>query len=279
MKEKKRALVVEGGAMRSIYSIGILDTLIKSNYYDFDMCIGVSAGSTALASYLSGAHLRSYRVTTDYSTRKDFISKRNLIRGRHYMNLDWLWDYCESYDPLDSDAILNRKIDFYIGVTSALTGRSEYLAFTKDNSADLLKASCALPIAYKNPVKVAGSIYFDGGISDPIPIEKAIELGANEIVVIRSRKKDYRMNNKNGRLQSFLLRKYSKINESLSRRSKRYNDSIDLIRKSHKDIRIIEVNPSNEFKTSRFTTDKEILDLDYQLGIKSGYELLEILKP
>ncbi|MGB3366628.1 MAG: patatin family protein [Acidaminobacteraceae bacterium] len=278
MKEKKRALVVEGGAMRSIYSIGILDTLIKSNYYDFDMCIGVSAGSTALASYLAGMHKRSYRVTTEYSTRKNFISKRNFIKGGHYMDLDWLWNYCEIHDPLDIDLILKRKINFFVGVTSASTGNSEYLSFTKNNGADLLKASCALPIAYKNPVKVEDFMYFDGGISDPIPIEEAIKLGANEIIVIRSRKKEFEMENKKNKVQKFMLRKYSKINESLSRRSTRYNDSIKLIRKEDKNVKIIEINPPGEFRSSRFTTDKEILNLDYELGIKSGYELLDILK-
>lgn len=123
--KNKRALVVEGGAMRSIYSIGVLDAFIKNNYYDFDMCLGVSAGSTALASYLAGMHKRSYRVTADYSTRKEFISKRNFARGGHYMDLDWLWDYCDAYDPLDTDSIVKKNIEFYVGVTSVLTGKSE----------------------------------------------------------------------------------------------------------------------------------------------------------
>lgn len=274
MEQKKRALVVEGGAMRSIYSIGVLDTLIKNNYYDFDICIGVSAGSTAIASYLAGMHKRNYRVTIDYSTRKEFISKKKFLSGGHYMDLDWLWDYCETYDPLDVKKILDRNIDFYVGVTSTSNGKIEYLKFTDKNAVSLLKASCALPIAYKNPVKVGGKMYFDGGISDPIPVEEAINRGASEIIVIRSRKTEYVMPNKKNIMQKIILKNYPKINESLSMRSKKYNSSIDIIRKNHKGVKIIELNPPNEFKTSRFTKDKDILNSDYELGLKFGEELL-----
>lgn len=274
MKEKKRALVVEGGAMRSIYSIGILDALIKNNYYDFDMCIGVSAGSTALASYLAGMHRRNYRVTTDYSTRKEFISKSSALKGGHYMDLDWLWDYCETHDPLDVNRIMERGIDFYVGVTSVANGESVYIALNKNNANDLLKASCALPIAYKTPIRVEKNLYFDGGISDPIPVEEAIKRGATDIVVVRTRKKDFRMDSKPNKVQEFLLRNYPTINRSLSNRSSRYNYSIDLLRKNHNDINILEVNPPNEFRSSRFTKDKEILEADYNLGLKFGEKLL-----
>ena len=276
--DKKYGLVVEGGAMRSIYSIGVLDALIENNYYNFDICIGVSAGSTALASYLAGMHKRNYRVTTDYSTRKDFISKRKLLKGGHYMDLDWIWDYCEKYDPLDVEAIVNRKIRFLVGVTSVETGQIEYIDFDKENSIDLLKASCALPIAYKRPVKVEGRKYFDGGIADPIPVEEAVKRGANQLLVIRSRKEDFRMKDKSNKLQSFILHKYKNINKSISKRSKRYNSSIEFMRKEHDGINIIEINPPSDFQTSRFTKDKKILNDDYKLGLESGYKLVDFLR-
>ena len=218
MNSEKRALVVEGGAMRSIFSTGVLDVFIKNNYYNFDICIGVSAGSTALATYLAGMYGRNSRVTIDYSTRKDFISVRNYLKGGHFMNLDWLWDYCETYDALDIETALNRGIDFYVGVTSVETGKSEYIQPTIENAVPLLMASCAMPIAYRNPVKVDNKLYVDGGIADPIPIEEAIKRGAKEIVVIRSRKKEFIMESKKNQIKNLMLRKYPMVKKAVNQR-------------------------------------------------------------
>lgn len=274
MNKKKRALVVEGGAMRGIFSIGVLDAFIEAEYYDFDMCIGVSAGGTTLAAYLAGMYGRNFRVTADYSTRKEFINIFNYFKGGHFMDLDWLWTHCERYDPLNIEQISRRNIDLYIGVTSVESGNIEYIPFTKDNGVELLKATCALPIAYRKPVEVNNLLYFDGGISDPIPVEEAIRRGATEIIVIRSRKKPFKMENKKNKVQDFLLRDYPKINESLSRRSRVYNSSLDTLRKTNSGINIIEINPPEAFQTSRFTQNQEILITDYNLGLDHGRELL-----
>lgn len=275
MREKKRALVVEGGAMRSIFSIGVLDVLIKKGIYDFDLCIGVSAGGTSLASYLAGMHERSFRVIVDYSTRKEFINIFNFIKGKHYMDLCWLWDYCESYDPLNVEKIIDRDIKFLVGVTSIDSGEVEYKKLSKENANELLKASCAIPVVYRNPVEVEGALYFDGGIADPIPIEEALKHEVDEIIVIRSRKKSYRMKVKNNKSQEYFLKKHPKIKKAFNERGWKYNKSIDLIRSKHRNINIIEINPPEEFKTSRFTKNRGILMKDYKLGIEAGIKLIE----
>lgn len=273
----KRALIVEGGAMRGIFSIGVLDVLIEKNFYDFDQCIGVSAGSTAVASYLAGMQGRNYLITTDYSTRDEFISLSKYLRGKHFMDLDWLWNHCETHYPLDVSKILDRGIEFKIGVTNVNTGLIEYIKPTKDNAIDLLKASCALPLVYRKPVIVEGTAYMDGGIADPIPVEEAIRSGAKEIIIIRSRKKDYRMKAKRKGLSYYLLNKYPKLRDVVHHRPHKYNQSISLLRHAHEGIHIIEINPPEGFETTRFTKDKKVLDKDYQLGIETGNALIKQL--
>lgn len=248
MDKKKRALVVEGGAMRCIFLIGVLDRFIANDFYDFDLCIGVSAGSTTIAAYLAGMYGRNYRVTADYSTRKEFINAFNFIRGKHYMDLKWLWDHCERYDPLDVEKMLARGIDFYVGVTSVDAGEVEYIQPTRDNTISLLMASCAIPIVYRSPIKVNDKSYVDGGIADPIPIEEALGHGANEIVIIRSRKKEFQMLSKRNKIQDFLLRDYPKVREAVNKRGTRYNASIDLIRKNKLISRLSKLTLQSYFK-------------------------------
>lgn len=277
MKKTKRILVVEGGAMRGIFATGVLDAFMEENFYDFDLCIGVSAGSTALASYLAGMHGRNYRVTVEYSTTKEFLNPVRHLKGGHFMDLDWLWNYCEENDPIDTDAIMERRLNLLVGVTLIDTGKIEYIELNKDNVINLLKASCAMPIVYRTPVNVNTKLYIDGGISDPIPINEAIKYNPEEIVVIRSRKKDFRMSPKNSPIRNYMLRKYPKVREAVNLRYEQYNKSIDAIRNENSDIRIIEVNPPEIFETTRFTKDKDILTKDYKLGIVAGKDLIRTL--
>lgn len=274
---RKRALVVEGGAMRSIFAAGVLDAFMKKDFYEFDMCVGVSAGATTLASYLAGMRGRSYRVIVDYSTSKEFLSLKKYLKGSHYMDLNWLWDHCEAVDPLTPEDVMQRGIDYYIGVTSADTGLVEYPEPTLSNMNDLLKASCALPIIYRHPVSVDGRDYFDGGIAAPIPIKEAIDKGATEIVVIRSRKKEFVMQPSKSKIQEYMLGDFPKVKDAVKKRHDVYNSSIDMIRKVHSGVRIIEATPPAGFDTSRFTMDPKILNKDYKLGLKTGEVILKKL--
>ncbi len=278
VNETKWALVVEGGAMRGIFSTGVLDAFVEQQYNPFEWCIGVSAGATNIAAYLAQMHGRNKQVYIDYSTKSEFINLKRFFSGHHLMDLDWLWNKTIDELRLDIECIMNAPSKFYVGVTNVETGRIEFIKPTEDTLEETIKASSAVPVMYKHPVNVDGTDYVDGGVADPIPVEKAVQLGATHIVVLRSKKYDYRMDDSNKLFTKFMLRKLPKIKEAVSARSKVYNQQLEFIRSQHEGIRMIEVCPPEEFQTKRLTRDLTILEQDYALGYEYGEKLIQFLK-
>ncbi len=273
----KSALVVEGGAMRGIFSAGILDAFIKYEFNPFDICIGVSAGANNLTSFLANMYQRSYKIYTDYSLRKDFINWTRFLKGGHLLDLDWLWDTTLKEIPIEVDRIVNSKSKFYVGVTEVKTGRIKYLKPTVQNIKMVLKASSCIPIFYRDFIKLDDVYYVDGGIADPIPVKEAVNQGAKKILVLRSRPYSYTMKQKRKDFITHLMfTTHPKLKESIIKRHETYQESIDFIR-NNKELKIIEVNPPETFKTKRLTKEFEILKNDYQIGFEIGERLVNQL--
>jgi predicted patatin/cPLA2 family phospholipase len=264
--------------MRGIFSTGVLDAFIQANYNPFEWCVGVSAGATNIAAFLARMYRRNHQVYMDYSTNPEFINFKKFISGSHFMDLDWLWEQTIRDVRLDMKTIMNGPSKFYVGVTNVETGKVEYIKPTEESLEETIKASSAVPIMYKHPVNIDGTDYLDGGISDPIPVEKAVELGAKCVLVLRSKKYNYKMDDSNKLLTKFMLRKLPKIREAVEKRSEIYNGQVDFIRTEHEGIKMIEVCPPDMFRTKRLTKDKEILEQDYQLGFEYGEKIIAFLK-
>jgi predicted patatin/cPLA2 family phospholipase len=267
-QEIKTALVVEGGGMRGIFAAGVLDCFFENGFDPFDSYVGVSAGACNLSSHLAGQYMRNYRCYMDYMSRPDFISLSKYLRGGHYMDLDWFWEYGRQVDPLDVDAA--SKKEFHIVTTDAETGAPIYFVARPDTLLDVLKGSSAIPLLYRNFVEVENHILMDGGISDPIPIEFAIQKGANRIMVLRSRAKNYIKNDFiESKIVPFFLNKNSELRRALFQRTSKYNESIAFIKSPPKGIDILEICPTI-IRSDRTTQDKTILKCDYIEGKRVG---------
>lgn len=271
-KKPKIALVVEGGAMRGIFATGVLDAFMEADFNPFNMYVGVSAGSTALASYVAGMYQRNYKIFTEYSVGEDFISWKKFFRGGHLVDLDWLWDITIRDMRLDLEKICAEKHEFFVGLTDANTGKAVFVKPTPDNLEEFTKASSALPIMYRNQIVMEGSAFVDGGLAAPIPVEEAYRKGADYIMVIRSRPKSYAMESKalNLWMSRVFLRKYPKVVEAYEERANVYAKSIAFMRCPPSRIKIMEVNPPEDFKTKRLTQDVDLLNQDYELGKEAG---------
>lgn len=275
-KSKRTALVVEGGAMRGVFSTGVLDAFIEKRFNPFDIHIGVSAGANNLAAYLSDMYQRNLKVYIDYSIRPEFISWRKFITGGHLMDLDWLWDITMKELKIDSEKIFNKKTEYYIGVTDANKGKVVYLKPDKDNLEEMLKASSSIPIFYRKFTKLNGVDFTDGGIADPIPVMEAYKRNASNIMVIRSRPYSYNMKPSSKYLISKMyLKNYPGLVSAIKNRAEVYQKSIDFMRNPPKGIKILEINPPENFRTQRLTKDISILKGDYQLGYNIGMKIIE----
>ncbi|MFP4363694.1 MAG: patatin family protein [Spirochaetia bacterium] len=275
-KGKQHALVVEGGAMRGIFAAGVLDTFIQENYYPFTHSYGVSAGASNVAGYLAKMYGRNYKVFTDYMLRKELNSIFRFLKGGHYMDLDWLWDITKKEVPLDIDRILSSPILEKIIVTNAVTGKAEYLEPKREEYIELLKASSAIPVFYKSFPMVRGVEYSDGGIADPIPAEKAWQDGAEIITVIRSRPYSFSMKKKKpSLLVRSVLQKRKALYNTLEKRPQTYNSQVCFLRRPPEGVEVREINPPEELKLARMTSDKAVLDAGYYAGKEAGKTYLQ----
>lgn len=272
MTEKNQhALVVEGGAMRGIFAAGVLDGFIDHSYNPFDFCIGVSAGSTNIASWLSNQRGRTYTIIADYSCRPEFINFKRFAKGGHWLDLDWLWDHIAQQYPYDMRAFNAQNLPFHIVTTDVETGAPIYTQGEERNLETLLKASCSLPLAYRTPLNINGRTMIDGGVVDSIPVVEAYNRGAKAITVILSQKLGYsKRPPKAPWLLRRLMKKTPQLAEAMIRRAEHYNQTLAFIHNPPPDCNIEVIAPEDKFSVGRLTTNKQKLDAGYQMGLKAG---------
>ena len=224
-----------GGGMRGVYGAGVMDYMLRHGI-KVDYCIGVSAGSANIAAYMSGQEGRNYRYYMKYAFRPEYMGVKNYIRDRSFINLDYIYSdlsNSDGEDPLDYDAMMNSGIKFRVVATDAETGEPVYFGH-KDISQDdygIFKASCCVPVVNK-AYEFHGGKYYDGGLSDPIPLRKAYEEGCDKVIVILTRPRDYYRETKSDRRFALLLKKENPvIARKLANRAWIYNDELDLAKK------------------------------------------------
>ncbi|MCA6718971.1 patatin family protein [Vibrio sp. 1409] len=274
-KVGSRALIVEGGAMRGVFSCGILDHFLASEFSPFDSFWGVSAGASNLAAYLAKMPGRNLKIYLDYSLRKEFISPSQLLRGGYMMNLDWMWNVTLEELGIDKSALKADSRPFFLGVTRQDNGQAEYHLPDIDDLAETMKASSALPVLYRNGVSLNGIQYVDGGVSDALPVAEAIKRGAKKIMVLRSQPASYQKpRGKFSALTRRMLKETPGLIEPMLTREVRYNQTLALINNPPPGIEIIQVCPPETFKLKRLSRSPAPLRHAYELGIEAGKEAI-----
>jgi predicted patatin/cPLA2 family phospholipase len=267
----RRALVVEGGGMRGIFSTGVLDGFMDRQYRPFDVCLGVSAGSTNLAAWLAHQQGRNHKVITDYSCRPQFISFKRFLRGGHWLDLDWLWDITIREIRLDLATFAKQPIPLYVVTTKVVDGQAAYIRATSENLEQLLKASCSVPIVYRHFTTIDGKPMTDGGVADAIPVIQAHCMGAREITVILSRPNGYRKKPpRSPWLLRRLLSKTPHLADAMISRAEQYNQAIDFIENPPAGCRIRVIAPPRAFGVGRMTTDAAKLREGYDMGLEAA---------
>lgn len=266
-----------GGGMRDIYGSGVIDCFLDNNV-TFDLCIGVSAGSANLVNLLSGQRKRTFRFYSEYSSRKEYMSLSNFLKNGSYFDLDYIYSTLSDdggEDPLDVRAISDNPCEMITVVTNAKTGKPEYLNKKQILQNDLwvLKASCAVPAACK-PIKHHGNEYFDGGISDPIPVEKAFEMGCDRVVVIIPRPIAEKKTEFSRMMKPF-IKQYPEIIRLIKQRPEIYNRKINILKQYADCGKVILIAPDNDKKMSMITTDKTVLTGFYRKGYDDTKALLD----
>lgn len=264
----KTGLVLEGGGMRGLYTNGVIDAMLEHNIH-FDYVIGVSAGACAGVSFVSEQQKRNYRIDCDYLKDKRYVSIRNFIKTRSLFGMNFIFhEIPEKLDPFDNETFLRSSTEFITGVTEMATGKPAY--FSKQNTLEeectLLEASSSIPL-FSPPVEFHGKKYLDGGTSDPIPFQKALDDGCDRLVIVRTRDRGYRKSAEQGRaIYRRAFRRLPGMVRCIDTRHLVYNHQVAASEKLEKDGTAMILAPDRPIKISRFENDMKKLDFLYRDG-------------
>lgn len=275
---KKIGLVVEGGGMKCAYSAGILDRFLDDNI-SFDYAIGVSAGSANTATFLARQRGRNKRFYTEYLNDPEYLGIKNYLENGEVFGLQYIYgtlSNSDGKDPIDFEALMANPTDFEVVATDAWTGKPTYFGkdMIKQDDYSIIMASSALPVACQ-PVRINNRFYYDGGVSDAIPVKRAFEKGCDKIVVISSKPYDFVKNPEGARVvyKNAMKKKFPNMITAIDNRHLMYRRCSALMRKYEKDGKAFIFAPSNPPKMSTYAKDKEIEEELYNLGL-SDYDKL-----
>lgn len=274
----KVGVVLEGGAMRGLYSAGVLDTFLD-NEIKLDGAVSVSAGALFGVNYFSKQKGRALRYNKRFMNDKRYISFSSWIKTGNLVSKDFsYYEVPFELDIFDEEEYKKSNVDFYATLTNIETGESEYIN-VKDvrGQMEVLRATSAMPF-FSEIIEIDGKKYLDGGISDSIPIEKCLELGYDKVIVILTRPKEYRKKKSMGFVTKLVYNKYPKLIERMTNRYLNYNETLDKINKMEEEKKIIVIRPSKDMKVKRIEKDLDKLQSIYDLGIKDASEKLEEIR-
>ena len=270
-----------GGGERGIYGAGVFDFCMERGIH-FDYCAGVSAGAANLSSYLAGQIGRNFAFYTSYSFRPQYMGWGLVVKKGEYADLDYIYGGLSNSDgeyPLDYPAMVASGKRFVIVATDAKSARPVY--FTLDDMAQddyaPVKASSALPIVNK-PYPVHGRPCYDGGLSDPIPVKKALDDGCDKVVVVLTRPRDMCRDPKaDARSVRLLAPKYPRIAEALANRAGLYNFQLNLAKKYEREGKVLIVAPDDIGDMKTLTKDLEAIERLYAKGLRDAFAIEDFL--
>ncbi len=265
------SLVLEGGSFRGVFSAGVLDALLNHGILA-PYCIGVSAGISYGVSYISRQPGRNLDVITKYRNDKRYIGKGNFLKQHSVFGLDFVYDKVPNeLVYFDWDSYMSYPGKVVVVTTNALTGEPAYFDGKKmDKKCTMLRATCALPLAFP-AIVMDGTPYYDGGLSDPIPIRKAIMDGCDKHIIVLTRPEGYvKELNKSGKFAAKVYKhKYPAISNALLTRHVGYNKSLAYCEQLENEGKAVILRPTRAIGS--YEKDVEVLKSSFHMG----YELAE----
>lgn len=277
----KTGIVDVGGGLRGIYAAGVLDYCMDKGIR-FDLGIGVSAGSANLISYAAGQRGRNYRFYTDYSQRREYMGVGDFLKSGSYINMDYMYSELSNAggeDPLDYPAVRDNPMELYVVAADAETGEAHY--FSKDDIAqdnyDILKASSSIPFVCR-PYPVQGRLYYDGALGDPVPVDKALELGCDRVVILLTKPAGIpRSPSRDEKYAAGIQRKYPAAAHALRQRASRYNAGVFRAQRLEIEGKALVVSPDDTCGVDTLTRDRAALESLYEKGFNDGAKVVEFM--
>lgn len=275
-------LILEGGALRSQYTSGVLDVLMKYTI-EANYVLGVSAGALTGMNYVAKQEGRSAKLNIEYCDNPRYIGIKALRKEKGLIGYDYLFNEISKKEyPFDEETFKQSKQKFIAVITNCEKGITEYVEKNdcKEDIYKVVQASSSMPLCSRM-VKIGNNHYLDGAVTMPIPVDWALKEGHKNIVVVLTRDRDYRkpeVSNTMKRVYKKVYHKYPKLIEKLCTMSERYNDLKVHINDLEKRGEIMVIAPKVPVTVSRLEKDKEKLQKLYEDGKNDMEERIDILK-
>ena len=276
----KVGLVIEGGGMRVLYAVGVMEQLLRHELH-FPYVVGVSAGASNSATYVSRQKGRGLRVNVDYLHDWRYMSWRSWLLRGSYVGHDFIFGEIPArLDPFDFETFHASPTRYEIGTTDCHTGEAVF--FGKADATErleVLRASVSLPL-FCPVVHFKGHELLDGGVAMPIPLARSIAAGNTRHVVVLSREPGYRKKPVNHLrpLLKVVYRRYPKLVEAMLTRHERYNRALEQVERMEKEGTVMILRPQQKPRVSRLSHDPKQLTALYELGLRDTESQLEKVK-
>ncbi len=278
------AVVAEGGGQRGIFTAGVLDAFLANQFNPFQLGLGVSAGAQNLLSYFIGEQGYAKRAIAELTAAPGFFVPYRWLGARGVIDLDRYFELTitdpEYRLPYQRIASVQKNRQLLFVATNRKTMQPVYLQPDKQTVLNYLKASSAVPFLYKAPVSVGGQQLVDGGVADPLPIIKAIEFGAKQIVVIRTVSDDRPQSSWRQRIDALPLRRAlpNSLLQMLDSHDQAYARAIKTLQQPPDDVNIICIAPKTPLQSHAFGSSSTAIIHDYETGWRCGVEMVDRLQ-
>lgn len=273
-----QGLVLEGGTLRPIFSSGVMDALLSEDIM-LPYCIGVSAGISDGVSYISKQKGRNLEIVRKYRNDKRYMGRGNFRKCKSLFGLDFVFgEIPDELIPFDKETFMSYEGDCIVGVTNAATGEAEYMdAKEMDEKYTMLRATCAMPLFFP-AIEINGEKYYDGGIANPIPIDKAMEDGCDKLLIVLTQPKGFikRLGKYDKLGAKVFARKYPAVREALLSRPDRYNDIVKQCEQLEKEGKAMILRPN--YPLNSFESNVQKLEVSYWHGYRKTKEKMKKIR-
>lgn len=275
----KTALIMEGGAMRGMFTCGIMDVLMENDIH-FDGAAGISAGAVFGCNFKSGQIGRPVRYNKKYCHDPRYCSIRSLIKTGDLYGSDFCYrELPDVLDPFDKEAFAQNPMEFYVGATDVDTGKCVFHRCTDGGKTDMLwfRASASMPVVSR-PVQIADHSYLDGGIADAVPYACMEQQGYNRNVIVLTQPKGYRKKTEALSVMKLFLRRMPKIREAMEHRHEMYNRQMDELDRLEAGKTALIIRPPEDLRIGHTEKNPDELERVYQIGRKEAEKRLEEIR-
>lgn len=276
----KKGLILEGGAMRGMFTCGVIDVMMENNI-TFDGLSGISAGAIFGCNFKSKQIGRGVRYNKKWGRDKRYFGFWSLIKTGDLYGYDFCYHkIIDELDPIDKETYKNNPMDFFIGATDIEEGVIRYFN-SKEVDAETvewIRASASMPLV-SNIVKVSGYKLLDGGMVDPIPYSIMIKNNYEKNIIVLTQPREF--TKKKASIIPLLkikYHKYPKLVEAMANRHILYNKQLDEIRQMEKEGKVYVVAPYESLNIKRTENNPVELERVYQIGRKVANEKLDAIQ-